>query len=131
MIQRIQSVYLLLAAIICVAFLFVPAGSNVSGDIIPEQNSISAALSIATAFLSLAAIFLFKNRKLQLRICFICIALLLVTMANVYSTITKPEGEHSISYFFATPLVAAILFFLASRAIRKDEELVKSMERFR
>ncbi|MBC8046634.1 MAG: DUF4293 domain-containing protein [Fimbriimonadaceae bacterium] len=138
MIQRIQTIYLFLAAIICILFLMVPSAENAIEGVVVEEfdffardNIYSAAISIAVAFLSFAAIFFYKNRKLQIRIAFISIALLFVLIAQTYYALTQSAEDYSITYFIATPFIAIVFLFLAIRSIRKDEALVKSMDRFR
>lgn len=131
MIQRIQSVYLFLAAIICIIFLFVPIATLDAGSVTPNDNTITSAISIACALLSFVAIFFYKDRKRQIRFCFIIIALLFVCLASAYFSLTRLDTDHTITAFIAIPLIAILFIYLAMRSIRKDEQLVKSMDRFR
>jgi peptidoglycan/LPS O-acetylase OafA/YrhL len=131
MIQRIQSVYLLAAAFVSLASLFFPVASTDTKTLIVQNDVITCGVLIAVAILSAASIFLYKDRKLQLRLCFICIALVFIALAASYFTTTKIEETHTIHYLIAFPALSIVFLYLAMRAIRKDEALVRSMDRFR
>lgn len=130
MIQRIQTIYLFLAAIICIAFLFIPI-AEADNIITANSNTISGALCIASGLLSLITIFLYKNRKLQIRLCLIIISLLVFELASIYYDVSQLSDEHTLKATIVTPLLAVIFLILALRGIRKDEQLVRSMDRFR
>lgn len=153
MIQRIQTIYLLLALAFGVSMFFAPQitflaetlyvlnfkGIN-SIEAVENSKSISTvALTILlalTPILSLASIFLYKKRLLQLRLCGANIGLLIGTTALIYYFGTVGAKELpaiELSYHLSTvfPIVGAVLNFLALRAIAKDEALVRSMDRIR
>ncbi len=139
MIQRIQSVYLLLGSIAVASPLFLGALSVES----TAQNWfpwIRLALSVTAALLGLVAMFSYRNRKRQGSTSFFAqIAVLLLLMVVVSTTIlygARPGAESWMtdSYHLSAmilPAVAYILFGLARRSIRKDTELVRSMDRLR
>lgn len=153
MIQRIQTIYLLLALAFAVSMFFAPQITfvaetlyvlNFKGinavDAAEGSKSISTvALTILlalTPIVSLTTIFLYKKRLLQLRLCGANIGLLIGTTALIYyfGTVgTKELPASDLSYHLSTifPIVGAILNFLALRAIAKDEALVRSMDRIR
>lgn len=90
---------------------------------------------LSSSIISLASIVSFKRRKLQASLCsfnFIAI-LLIVVLMYVYSFNMNYFEGISGELSFAALLPAALMFFnfLALRGIRKDERLVRSMDRFR
>lgn len=117
--QRIQTLYLLIASGLLVAMYFQPYGT---GFII--------LFSIALAAQLLAVVAL-KSRTLQMRLSNLAALLLLglqVWMAVSYFT---ADPRPALSFTAIFPIVAAILDFLAARAILKDELLVRSASRLR
>ncbi|WP_439127544.1 DUF4293 domain-containing protein [Polaribacter sp.] len=143
MIQRIQSIYLLLASAISGALIFVfNLWKSISKDIfaIDLLNRESYLLKtipvlfLVSAILAFVAIFLFKNRKLQFVIGRLAILVNLILLGLlIYVSLTLP-GEVSISekgIGMFIPIVAILLIVLANKAIKKDEDLVKSVDRLR
>ena len=153
MIQRIQSIYLLLALAFGVSMFFTPQITfmadveyilNFKGinPVEPNETSKSIATTALTILLALTplvsfiSIILFKKRLIQIRLCAANIGLLIGTTALAYyfSTVgTKELSATTMSYNLSMvfPIVGAILHFLALRAIGKDEALVRSMDRIR
>lgn len=93
-----------------------------------------AALSALLAFVN---IFLYKKRKQQIKICLIT-ALLIVfyyvtTMVYLTTYLNKIPTEYTLSIQFGIiiPVVALILDLLAMNKIKKDEKLVRSLDRIR
>jgi hypothetical protein len=89
-----------------------------------------------TMFLNVLIILRYKNRDLQMKLCFINIALMLVLFAAVfyYYNIIKSSLlliNSSITVAALFPVVSIILCFLAYKTIKKDDELVKSADRLR
>lgn len=140
MIQRIQSIYLLLAAAAAFALLAL-AFVNVSGDTESvaafsdgdfdvNDNTILMAGAIACGVLAFLNIFLFNNRKLQIRIGNLVILLNVVLLGLagffLYQAINGVNIELAPNAGFGMPILAAIFTFLANRRISKDEKLVKS-----
>jgi hypothetical protein len=132
MLQRIQSIWLLLAAVF--AFLtfklafYQPATQP---EPINAQSTIwltiTAALSGALAFIN---IFFFNNRRLQLRICVFGIILTIVMIALCFVEMTKfTGGSLALSCVIYFAIIA--FYILALNGIRKDEKLIKSMDRLR
>lgn len=149
MIQRIQSVYLLVVAIL----LTVCVSSNV-GAFIAEDYGVStltnfclttadgasnyapwalSAILIGAAVLAFVTIFLFKRRMLQIRLTIFSTILLLGYYGTLVAFVLmlKEGATFSPSWTVCLPAVGIILNWLAIRAIGKDEVLVKAYDRLR
>ncbi|CAM4291714.1 DUF4293 domain-containing protein [Gillisia limnaea] len=136
MIQRIQSIYLFFAALISgILIFFVSLWSNEAGEPVFVQDVILVlGMFLGSAVLSLATIFLFKNRKLQFVLGRLNILLNFFLLGVfVYWTLTVPGemeiSEKGIGMFI--PVLSIVFLVLANKAIKKDEDLVKSVDRFR
>lgn len=151
MIQRIQTIYLILTIIL--AFLFL------SGDIIHFQNGTAISLkgistlqlenlsdpqlstwpltlfSLIVPVIAFATIFLFRNRPLQMKFTLFLILMIIFQIgAVIYFTMAvdktfRTELQPGIKLVF--PVLMLIFSALAYRGINKDEELVKSYDRLR
>ncbi|MGE8555179.1 MAG: DUF4293 family protein [Chryseobacterium jejuense] len=129
MLQRIQTIWTLLAVLAAV-FLFITGQDVVISDSIPVLN-IGCIILVITGSLS---VFSFKNRKRQILLNTISIiinALLIGVLAfwllNLSGGIQFPEK--GIEPIF--PLIAVVCLLIANVYIRKDERLVKSVDRLR
>lgn len=152
MIQRIQSLWLLLATVALIAVIFLPVGKFVmphglyectafkmtqAGDVPPLNLPIQVIgiLSIASALLSTISIFLFKNRIRQIfwtRIASASKIVLALTMVSMF-TYFKYFMDSWVGYGPALlmPFLGLIFDMLAIKGIKKDEALVKSLDRIR
>ena len=152
MIQRIQTLYLLVATLLMSFTLFLPIASfGVAGQTYEltaftlscgeaSQSTIwmGIMLVLATA-LPLVTIFLFKRRTLQIRLCAVEIILLLgsLVMIGLYYWLTSRifEGvaidHRQFGWAAPMPILAIVVTYLARRAIFKDEVLVRSLDRIR
>jgi len=130
MIQRIQSIYLFLAAVAAIVFLFVPSAEVEGVQLIAQNNMPLLALSAIGALISLSVIFLFKNRVLQANIGRISL-LPLLGLVGYSLFIEFSDGDFQAGWGIGLPVVATLLVFLAVGAIRKDENKVRSMDRLR
>ncbi|MBO9682808.1 MAG: DUF4293 domain-containing protein [Flavisolibacter sp.] len=136
MIQRIQSIWLLLAAAFAFLTFKLPfyQGAVLQADVKPAVDAqstiwltIVAALTGALAFIN---IFFFNNRKLQLRICIFGIILTLVLIALCFAEMSKfVNGSLALSCVIYFAILA--FYIMALNGIRKDEKLIKSMDRLR
>jgi len=139
MLQRIQSIWLLLAAI-C-AFLTIRL-SFYSGNIeTPGQpasfqflnagfNIWILVLTVALVCIAAIDIFLYKNRKLQGRLALLGILLSLLNIFLYYKqTLKFTVGNYDLTAVLA--ILIPVLFFLAFRGIYRDQKLVKSLDRLR
>ena len=136
MIQRIQSLWLLLAAACAFAgFKFsYYSGNKINDTALHELNATSTILlmitTIAVGVLGLINIFLFKKRTLQLRLCVLGILLEAVLIFLYYREVTTfLQGTYSLTAILHSIIVLA--FVLAARGINKDEKLIKTSDRLR
>lgn len=143
MIQRIQSIWLLLAAIFGFLLTQIPLfvmkfSNNVERRILATESLLLFSVSIGIACLAAACIFLFKNRPLQFRlsilgaIASIVLIGLEVWQIGKYRTLYANNMVSS-SYYWGglLPIAMAICFIYAARSVYKDEKLVKSQDRLR
>jgi len=135
MIQRIQSVYLALAFVISGVLSLVFPLWNVNGeDFRVGQSTLYTLMFGASAALSVISIFSYKKRqtqfvynRLNIILNFILLGLFVYQSLNLSGeTLVSEKG---IGMFL--PLGSIILLALANKAIKKDEDLVKSADRIR
>jgi peptidoglycan/LPS O-acetylase OafA/YrhL len=138
MIQRIQSIYLLMAASAMILTLILPLGQIESGGLmvdVPVKKILIALLPGAlSALVSAINIFLFRNRPLQMRLSMLAGALSVITLiVLLYSAfITYKDASLVLSYqTLLMPFFAGAFNLLAYRGIKADEQLVRSMDRLR
>ncbi len=143
MIQRIQTIYLLLASIVSGGLIFVFNLWNTIKEKIFVVDLFSREvftlkvipfMFIMSAILSLVAIFLFKNRKLQFVVGRIIIMINLFLLGLLIYLSLNLSGETSVSekgIGMFLPILAILLVVLANKAIKKDEDLIKSVDRLR
>jgi hypothetical protein len=135
MIQRIQTIWLLLAAAASFATLKLSFYSgnkdnNLFTELTGSSHFLLMVLSVAIGLLAAVTIFLFKNRKLQMRLTWLGILLQLVVLAVYFQQIkTFVQGNYTLTS--ALSFIIPIFFILAWLGIRKDEKLIKSMDRLR
>lgn len=86
---------------------------------------------VTAAALALINIFGYKNRRLQILVCNICIFLSLVWVAYALVYGFALLSGFSLRIAFAMPIVSMILIFLARGRIKHDEELVRASDRIR
>ena len=141
MIQRIQSIWLFLAALVMASIFYLPTYSfsgTSAASLTIGNDFIAIILASISIILSLVTIFRFKNRKGQTGLTWInilvCIALQAWLFVRINNETSKPEmaniaGHYWIGLF--VPLITLVLLFLARGGIRKDEKLVKSLDRLR
>ncbi len=149
MIQRIQSIYLLLSALITGSMFFLTlaelANDGVAYELLyrgwatgEEVTMPTWALAILITLITLIpiiALFLYKKRFLQIRLCGLNMGLLVGTTGMIYflgnqsSKDLTAEVAYQVPMVF--PLIALVFTFLAIKAIGKDEALIKSMDRIR
>ena len=136
MLQRIQTVYLFLAALSSGGLIFVfQLWENSAGEPVYAQDDYSVLIPfLISALISLVTIFLFKNRKLQFVLGRLNILLNLILLGLfVYWSLMVP-GESNISekgIGMLIPFISIVFLVLANKAIKKDEDLVKSVDRLR
>ena len=136
MIQRIQSVWLLVASVM--AFLTLKV-SFYSGTFLADNqyhqlngtdNILLMITTIALGVVTLIAIFLYKTRIVQLRLCIIGILLDLLLLVLYFRAVQHfTKGEYAITA--AAHLVIILSLFFAARGIKKDDKLIKDSDRLR
>lgn len=138
MIQRIQSLWLFLAAMIMLSlFYFSIYKFRDDGQIISIGNDyLGIILLVGSVILSLVAIFNFKKRKTQISMIWLNILVCVGLQVWLFFEINqlKPENINDAGYFGVgafIPLIVIVLLFLAKMGITKDEKLVKSLNRLR
>ncbi len=125
MIQRIQTIYLILIAGILLAMSFLAYSSSIEFT----YRCMLTAVGGSMALLSIATIFFYKKRSQQISMCYYLLILLIATLGFIgylYSI-----GAMGLNFIAAIPLIAIILDFLAIFGIKKDDKLVKSLNRLR
>ena len=139
MIQRVQSVWLLLASI-CAAFTFrFPFYSgNVFGKdnlqhferLVASSDFLLLILTAVIAIGSIIIIFLYKNRKQQIWLT-IAVAVLSALNIFIYFNESKKFISGNMSLTSVLSLAIPVFLVLAINGISKDEKLVKSLDRLR
>jgi len=155
MLQRIQSVYLLLASLVIFALFLFPLVHNVYVGGVPSTIKVTGvfqdaggaqahtqsfiALIAATAvagIIPLILIFLYKNRKQQMMLCYIYILVIFGYSFWVAQTVKSFTGgaDLTTNNFGIGALlssVSIVLVLAAAKGIQRDEKLVKSADRLR
>lgn len=138
MLQRIQSVWLLLAAAFdAITFRF----PFYSGDWIKDKflyvidlNAKTTVwftiLTVLTGALAFVTIFLFNNRKLQLKLVYLGIFLTTVLLTMYFLEIQNFIGGN-IAVWVVFYFAILVCYIMAARGILKDEKLIKSLDRLR
>ncbi len=136
MIQRIQTVYLLLSALVSAGLIFVLHLWTNSDDVavFAVDDYLYLGLFLGSALLSLISIFSYKNRKFQFVLGRLNIILNFILLGFFVYQLLMPPGESNISekgVGIFIPILSIVLLVLANKAIKKDEDLVKSVDRLR
>ncbi len=136
MLQRIQTIWLLLAAALTFAGLKFPFYSGTDKTGIPSSllNGMHPVyllmITVAVAVLALVTIFLFRNRTLQLRLCIVNIILQGILMYLYYRESQSFTGG---TYALTAIIQPAVLIclFLAVTGIRRDSRIIADSNRLR
>jgi hypothetical protein len=155
MLQRIQSIYLLFAALVIAALFIFPLVhdvyvdgqsvtvkvmgiyTNVNGQ--AQQVQAFMPLTIATivvALIPLAIIFMYRDRKRQIMLCYGVMGVILAYSYWVSTTVKNAIGGANLemsNYGIGIILLSLAVFLIvfAQKAIQKDEKLVRSADRLR
>lgn len=131
MIQRIQSLFLAIAVAIFAVISFVnPIWTSATEQLLAQDDTKMFVLCLSAMLLSLLAIFMFKNRKLQMKFVRLAVITEMVMAVRMYLV----QMEHEVVIEVNTYLLMAaalIALVLAYRGIKKDEDLVRSVDRIR
>ncbi len=136
MLQRIQTIWLLLASVCAFLTLKLPFYSGTNAKAIASyplngaETILLLSITIALGLLSLFTLFLFKNRVLQLRLCILGIIIEAILLFLYFKQVqTFTVGTYSLTALLHGFIIVFLL--LAARAINKDEKMVKSSDRLR
>lgn len=137
MLQRVQTIWLFLAAICAFASLKFPFFTGIK--LMPETgyhdlNGTSSlflmVVTIAIGVIALINIFLYTNRTLQFRLCILGMILEACLIFIYYKMVSKySEGAYSLSA--ALQIFVFLFFALASKGIKNDDKIVKESNRLR
>ena len=147
-IQRIQSVYLLIAVILMIVFAFFPALSFEMGDKTVlfgaletgragnlHVNPLLLTLTILISLLALIDIFLFKNLQRQMTVCFVDIIIgLSMLIAICVQAFVVGNSDGWIVYwqwYVFLPVLAIIFLVLAHNAMSRDKKKLLDADRLR
>lgn len=155
MLQRIQSVWLFLSSVCLLAlFLFPyiqvlnPDGSgkavkisgiyeNINGQVVQTAPfTLLTIVTVIVALLPLVTIFLYKDRKRQIAMCYLSIVLILGFSFWLVQVAKQTVGETTLAlenYGLGVilPSLAILFIILGLRGIRRDEKLIRSADRLR
>ena len=130
MIQRIQSIFFLLSALASLLIIFIaPVLSNEDGlYYLYNDFPYLRLLLFVSAFISIYAIFQYKNRRKQRLLS--SISRLMITFFYLVVLLVYREKFNFESGLFLC-IIPFLLLFLASFFIKKDEKLIKDADRIR
>ncbi|MCL1943992.1 MAG: DUF4293 domain-containing protein [Candidatus Azobacteroides sp.] len=151
MLQRIQTLYLFGIVICMIVLFFIPVlnidvTSQITGNyylfdnvdslnFIPDYLQHTLLILVADILvLSLIIIFCYKKRSLQIKLCFLnAVFILLFYACIVYFRVIINQNQSVIHLHAGAvlPVIAFIFNYLAVYFIKKDEALIKSMDRIR
>jgi hypothetical protein len=140
MVQRLQSLWLLLACVLAFLTLKVPFFSGnilVSNAKVYQQfNAMSymllMILTVIVAAGSLVTIFLYKNRNLQWKVSLVLFVFSILNIIMFFvATGAFVAGEYTYNLTCVAAIAIPIFLLMAARGIYKDEKLVKSVDRLR
>jgi peptidoglycan/LPS O-acetylase OafA/YrhL len=140
MIQRKQTIWLLLVIVLMIISAFVPFAHKSIIDVfgVAKLQSINTrdisyiSLCVAdTIVMALFAIFLFKNRKLQKIFCLLGVAALIGLLILEVVFGNNSAENTALTFGLGLPIIALLLFIKAYADINADDKLVKSVDRLR
>lgn len=152
MIQRIQSVYLLVVTVLLVVTMCLPAGHFIAADGVNTLAFKPLGVTLAdggfqstwglfgllllSTIVAFGTIFLFRNRMLQVRMTIFNSVLLIgyYVVFGVFWYVLKGRLDvtgFQVGWALCLPAVCIILNYLAFRAIYRDEVMVKAADRLR
>lgn len=135
-IQRIQSLYLFIAAVLILLFTVVIPVGHIADEPVMAYNITGVVILAAVSFLLIFTdIFLFGNLKLQIRVCSISMFLVAATLAALAVCFyAMPEIEYTMPRLIwpvAVPVAAFIFLMLARAGMKRDKKTLSDYEHFR
>jgi len=136
MLQRIQTIYLLISAGVSAGLIFVFNLWTTTEDVAfyAKDDILYLSLFLGSAALSLIAIFKYNNRQTQFVLGRLNIILNFILLGLFVYRSLNLSGETDVSekgIGMLLPIFSIVFLVLANKAIKKDEELVKSVDRLR
>lgn len=149
MIQRIQTVYLFIVFVLLIVMMSVSVGHFYTETSVAEMSNLCVTtadgtsdytpwalfvLLLVSTILAFVTIFLYKKRMLQIRLTVFSTIILIgyyITCAVFAVSTLSAYGSFTPSWSICLPFISIILNWLAIRAIRKDEALVRSYNTIR
>ena len=138
MIQRQQTLWLILSTLAAIlSFTFPFATGQLVKDNVAVFQSIDASnhfllliLTGITIVISGATIFLYKDRKLQMKLCLL--GLVVAAGILIFFVIQMNKlGKATLALYSILPVLVIAGYIMAYRGILKDEKLVKSLDKIR
>ena len=123
-IQRIQSLFLLIAALLMAAFAF----------FIPLIDTSMLVLVILISVLAIIDIFLYKNLQRQMTVCFVDIIIGLAMLAAIIIQIVRLAKENlavNWNWAWILPILSIIFLMLAHKAMSRDKKKLRDADRLR
>lgn len=147
-IQRIQTVYLIIAIILMVVFAFFPAlsfelggrefvyGALETGKVgVTHFDPLMLMLIVLISLLALIDIFLYKNLQRQMTVCFVDIiiglAMLVAICIQAYMVGTRDGVTLTWQCYLALPVLSIIFLMLAHKSMSKDKKMLRDSDRLR
>jgi len=147
-IQRIQSVYLLIAVILMVVFAFFPAlsfelggrefvyGALETGKVgVTHIDPLMLVLIVLISLLALIDIFLFKNLQRQMTVCFVDIiiglAMLVAIGIQAFVVASKPGVTVTWQWWLLLPVLSIFFLMLAHKSMSNDKKTLRDSDRLR
>lgn len=147
-IQRIQSVYLLIAVILMVVFAFFPAltfelggrefvyGALETGKVgVTHIDPLMLMLIVLISLLALLDIFLYKNLQRQMTVCFVDIIIGLAMLVAIGIQAFVVGGREGVvvnwQWYLVLPVLSIIFLMLAHKSMSKDKKTLQDSDRLR
>lgn len=147
-IQRIQTLYLIIAIILMAVFAFFPAltfelggrqfvyGALEAGKVgVTHIDPLMLMLVILICVLAFIDIFLYKNLQRQMTVCFVDIIIglaMLVAIGIEAYIVTGKEGlVLTWQWYLVLPILSIIFLMLAHRAMSRDKKMLRDSDRLR
>ena len=131
MIQRIQSIYLSLAVISMTLISFKVPVYNLNETLFMVQDDTKMfVLTIVGTIFSLLGLFMFKHRKFQMKLIRLTVLIQMIIGIRIFMLFNKFEVVLN-NFFLFLLAFALIALIMAYRGVKKDDDLVRSVDRIR
>lgn len=138
MLQRQQTLWLILAAAAAILSFTLPFATGrimakgIETEMVLQADStfLLMILTGCSILLTAGIIFLYKDRKLQMKLCLLGL-LLAAGIIVLYILRLRDMTRSTLALYSVLPFLVLVAYYLAFRNIRKDEKLIKSLEKIR